>query len=169
MGGADSPPSRRTRRPGSDFTAVAADRTYSGDLAVALRADGTLAAWGTDFYGSVSTAPTGAGFIAVAAGNATGAAIQVPPGLEELDTLGDAVQALVDDGILPERQGASLSRTLTKAEADLAKDRIQAVIRRVERFVAHVERLVSQGKLSRAADGQDLIDVATTLLDHLAA
>jgi len=49
---------------GTGFVAVAA----SGHHSLALRADGSIAAWGYDYYGQVSGTPAGAGFVAVAAG-----------------------------------------------------------------------------------------------------
>jgi Regulator of chromosome condensation (RCC1) repeat len=49
---------------GDNFIAVSASYDYS----LALRSDGMLAAWGANYYGTVSGVPQGSGFVAVAAG-----------------------------------------------------------------------------------------------------
>ena len=55
-------------------------------LGLALRSDGTLAAWGTDVFGTASDAPTDAGYIDVATGVYQGVAIQAV-----VDTDGDGL------------------------------------------------------------------------------
>jgi hypothetical protein len=53
------------------FTAIAGS-LFNG---YALKADGSIAAWGADWHKQVSEAPTGGGFFAIAAGVTTGYAL----------------------------------------------------------------------------------------------
>ena len=57
---------------GSGYTAIA----YDGGTGYALRADGSIAAWGYDQYGQVSNTPTDAGYTAIAAGAFSGFALR---------------------------------------------------------------------------------------------
>jgi alpha-tubulin suppressor-like RCC1 family protein len=51
------------------------DMAVSSNHAYALRADGSIAAWGLDQYGSVFNTPTGTGFTALAAESGYGLAL----------------------------------------------------------------------------------------------
>ena len=57
---------------GTGFTAIASGN-YHG---YALRADGSIAAWGSDFDDQVSRTPTGTGFTAIAGGYYHGYALR---------------------------------------------------------------------------------------------
>ncbi len=56
---------------GADFIRVTAGTDHS----LALKADGSIVAWGRDWWGQVSNTPTGTGFVAVAGGSMHSAAI----------------------------------------------------------------------------------------------
>jgi alpha-tubulin suppressor-like RCC1 family protein len=57
---------------GDDFVAISAGYNW----ATALRADGSLAAWGEDLYGEVSATPSGTGFVAVSLSDYAGYALR---------------------------------------------------------------------------------------------
>jgi len=57
-------------------------------MAYALRANGTIVAWGTDNFGEVSNTPTGGGFTFIAAGYKNGYALSSSPAVPEPTSTG---------------------------------------------------------------------------------
>ena len=148
---------------GSDFTAVAAGFFHS----VALRSDGSLVSWGYDGEGEVSDTPAGGGFIAAAAGFGLGAAIAGPSPAGETQTLGAAVQAIIDGGAdLGGNRGGSLTAPLARAAELLAGGHTEGAEAQLAIFVRRVEEHVEDGNLT-SAQGDDLIAAAQAILDEI--
>jgi hypothetical protein len=105
--------------------------------------------------------------------NACGSTVSTPaaytPGVALrnllLALLGD-VQSLVQAGTLSAPQGASLSRSLLRAEGFLRAGALQAAANRMDVFVARVNAFVHAGALS-SSQGTALTSAATTLRGRL--
>ena len=101
----------------------------------------------------------------VAAANAIiDTAIPATPQQQRTILLNVEVEGLVETGELAEKDGEKLSKELDKAIKEFGKLDIDKAVEKLDKFIAEVQNLVDDGKLS-TAHGQPLIDSANAIID----
>jgi hypothetical protein len=87
--------------------------------------------------------------------------VQTPQ--EATEALANAVDALVQAGVLSAGNGTALGAKLKGATAQLARGNTTAAVNQLEAFIRQVTDLVNSGELT-AARGQSLIDAANRII-----
>jgi hypothetical protein len=145
---------------GTDFVAVSAGLFYS----VALRADGSLVAWGDNLWGQTSI-PSGTDFVSVSAGAEHGVAIRGSSSQDPADEVSDLETTVTGLG-LANGTTTSLQAKLNSAHNALEAGNPAGACAALQAFINEVNAQAGKKKLS-ASNAAALIAEANAIMEQI--